>query len=122
MDNFFDQEAEAVARVLIGKTFVCGGKRGTISKVQPFSREENAHRYKPVLAMRPGEVYCGWANGYVMLLLVTAGGGCILLQCAQLDGVLRDGPGKLSRALGLTKSGAAGATRWLDATTFEINI
>ncbi len=127
MDNFFDRRVDRVAEELVGRSIMCRGHQGTILRVEGFARQDNINRYAPVITMQPGEVYCGISYGYIMLLLVTADGGCVLIRGARIDGVLyndppKGRPGKVSSALGLTEHGITGTTAWLDEHTLDIRI
>lgn len=108
---FYCRPTVEVARDLLGKVLVCGGRRGRIVEVEAYLGEgdEAAHSHKGLTARTrvifgpPGHAYVYLIYGMYHCLNVVVEpegqAGCVLIRAVEGAG---DGPGKLTRALGIT--------------------
>jgi DNA-3-methyladenine glycosylase len=109
--DFFTRDTITVAKDLIGKTFAYGGKNAVIMETEAYRQDEAAchafiGRTKRNLAMfgKAGTVYMFSLYGFSMLNFVTEEegfGAGVLIRGGIVDGTYYDGPGKLTRALGI---------------------
>ncbi len=108
--EFFNRPCLEVARDLVGKVLVCGDKRLRISETEAYCGEADTacHAHKgrtkrtEVMYMRAGTVYIYLCYGMHWLFnIVTAEEGepeAVLIRAC----VDAPGPGKLTKALGIT--------------------
>lgn len=107
--KFYDQEAEIVARELLGKRLVCGRRAWEITETEaylgPFDLVAHS-RFGPtkrnkVLFGPAGRTYVYLVYGMYHCLNVTTGpeGSAVLIRAA--GGIV--GPGRLCRSLGITR-------------------
>jgi DNA-3-methyladenine glycosylase len=107
--DFFDRPAPEVARALLGCVLVFEGKRGRIVETEAYLFEGDAASHQArgetpatrALRMGPGTVYIHPMRAYVGMDIV-ARGGSVLLRA--LDIPHAEGPGKLCRAMGITRA------------------
>lgn len=121
--EFFERSPNVVASSLIGKGLRRGDLQATILGAEGYARSQNSKpAYRRVLELSAGHVVCGTAQGHVLLLLVTKGGGCVLIRSIQIGDEVHEGPGNVSRALGLENK-LEGAVGWTDrGNTLNIRI
>jgi DNA-3-methyladenine glycosylase len=118
---FYARPTVEVARALLGKVLVHGEKQGRILEVEAYlgQGDEAAHvwrgmtRRTEVIFGPPGHAYVYFVYGMYDCLNVVAEEegvpGCVLIRAVEGHG---DGPGKLTRALGITrKQNGADLTR-----------
>ena len=108
--EFFHRPCLEVSRELVGKVLVCGGKRLRISETEAYCGEADTacHAHKgrtkrtEVLYAEPGTVYVYLCYGIHWLLNIVTG------EKEQPEAVLiracvdAEGPGKLTKTLGIT--------------------
>ena len=117
--SFYAQDAETVARALLGATLVFGEHRARVVETEAYVGVHDlaCHAAKgrtkrtEVMFGPPGHAYVYLIYGmYELLNVVTGGEGdaqAVLIRAAEpLTGVRAktDGPGKLTRALGVTRA------------------
>ena len=109
---FYARPTVEVARDLLGKILVHGDRRGRILEVEAYLGEgdEAAHSFRgrtkrtEVIFGPPGHAYVYFIYGMSDCLNVVAEPegrpGCVLIRSVEGHG---DGPGKLTRSLGITR-------------------
>ena len=121
--SFYAQDAETVARALLGATLVFGERRARVVETEAYVGVHDlaCHAAKgrtgrtEVMFGPPGHAYVYLIYGmYDLLNVVTGGEGdaeAVLIRAAEpltdrVTGVTAktDGPGKLTRALGITRA------------------
>ncbi|MDP3735104.1 MAG: DNA-3-methyladenine glycosylase [bacterium] len=124
--SIFAHNTGEVAKNLIGMTMVVGKLDAVILEAKGYSRSDNEKDglYRPLLDMNPGEVFIPPRRRGVSLILIATHdrgrpGGCVLIRAGEINGAVFDGPGKLSRALGINMP-AEGTTEWLDEDRFRL--
>ena len=119
--RFYDRPTVDVARALLGKVVVCGARAGRIVETEAYLGPEDAASHarfgrtarNDVMFGRAGVAYVYFIYGmYDMFNVVTHRGaeaGAVLVRAlAPVEGIGDDpsvarGPGKLTRALGITR-------------------
>jgi DNA-3-methyladenine glycosylase len=119
--RFYDRPTEQVARALLGKRIVCGRRTGCIVETEAYLGPQDAASHarfgrtarNEVMFERGGIAYVYFIYGmYDMFNVVTHRGreaGAVLIRAvAPVEGMGSDsavasGPGKLTRALGITR-------------------
>ena len=116
---FYDRPAEVVARELLGKVLVHGNAAARIVETEAYLglRDRAAHAWRgvtprtKVLFGRPGHAYVYLIYGMYECLNIVAEGegspGCVLIRALEpVAGVegRTDGPGRLTRAMGITRA------------------
>ncbi len=120
--RFFRRDPETLARALLGKRLVCGGRSGLIVETEaylgPQDRASHARfgktRRNAVMFGPGGVSYVYLCYGIYELFNVVAGSdgdpGAVLVRALALapeqgsDHRVAQGPGKLTRALGITRA------------------
>jgi DNA-3-methyladenine glycosylase len=109
---FYARPAVEVARGLLGKVLLLEGRGGRILEVEAYLPEgdEAAHAWRgrtartEVLFGEPGHAYVFFVYGmhHCLNVAVEPAGtpGCVLIRAVEGIG---DGPGKVTRALGITR-------------------
>lgn len=109
--RFYARSPVEVARDLLGQILDCEGRQGRILEVEAYLGEgdEAAHSHRGVTKRTqvifgpPGRAYVYFIYGmYYCLNVVTepeGKAGCVLIRAVEGQG---NGPGKLTRALGIT--------------------
>ncbi len=103
---FFDQGFAAIAAAIVGQRLtLLNGTVITVLKAKGFDRASNLKGYTGVVGLPSGSVHLHPSMGHTLILIATKDGsepgGCVLVQAARIDGKVVDGPGKVSKALGL---------------------
>jgi DNA-3-methyladenine glycosylase len=115
--EFYEQDAEPLARALLGKIIVHGNRRARIVETEAYLGPHDlaSHSSKgrtartEVMFGRAGHAYIYFIYGMYNMFNIVAGGACgqaVLIRAAEaLDGWEADlsGPGKLCRAMGITR-------------------
>ena len=109
-EEFFRRPCLEVARDLVGKVLVCGDKRLRIAETEAYCGEEDTacHAHKgrtkrtEVMYMEAGTIYVYLCYGMHWLLNIVTGEvdhpeAVLIRACVEADG-----PGKLTKALGIT--------------------
>lgn len=109
-ETFFRRPCLEVARDLVGKVLVCGGKRLRISETEAYCGEEDTacHAHKgrtkrtEVMYLEAGTIYVYLCYGMHWMLNIVTGEvdapeAVLIRACVDADG-----PGKLTKALGIT--------------------
>ncbi len=118
-ESFWVGKPSQVAKALLGKCIEINGQFIWVLEARGYGRDENATDglYRPMLDMPAGAVYCPKRRNSVLLLLVVeyegASGHCVLVRKAEMGGVVYDGPGKLTQALGLDTHAMRGEIKWV---------
>lgn len=114
--NFYNQHAVKVAKDLLGKTLVFGDIKGIITETEAYrgSDDEASHAFKGVTPRSeimfgpPGYSYVYLIYGmYHCLNIVTEKAGtpsAVLIRGLKLSHIHLDGPGKICKYLGITKT------------------
>ena len=102
----FEFSYKEAAQATIGRTLVTGQGQCVILRAKGFSRASNdAPLYKPMLELRPGDVFTPRRRNAILLLTVcndgSQSGGCVLIDAIEINGRVIEGPGRVSQALGL---------------------
>lgn len=103
----FETSYKQASAALIGRTLTTGTGQCVILGAKGFSRSSNdAPLYKPMLELRPGDVFTPRLRNAILLLTVCMdgkrSGGCVLINAIEINGHVVKGPGRVSEALGLT--------------------
>lgn len=105
----FQKNLKEFANDLLGRTLVAGSVQASILEVRRFPRKTNdTPHYRPMLTMRPGEVFTPMHRGSAILPLIVCNdsdgetGACVLIQSVEVNGEVVEKPGAVSKALGLT--------------------
>jgi len=109
--SFYSRRTVEVARGLLGKVLVHGERQGRILEVEAYlgQGDEAAHSFRGltprtrVIFGPPGHAYVYFVYGMYYCFNVVAEpegvAGCVLVRSVEGHG---DGPGKLTRSLGIT--------------------
>jgi DNA-3-methyladenine glycosylase len=114
--NFYERNVVEVAKDLLGKNLVCGNYQGIITETEAYrgSDDEASHAYRglknrsAIMFGPPGYLYVYMIYGmYYCLNVVTEEVGqpsAVLIRGLKLPDIHLNGPGKICRYLGITKS------------------
>jgi DNA-3-methyladenine glycosylase len=116
--EFYEQDAEPLARALLGKIIVRGKRRARIVETEAYVGPHDlaSHSSKgrtartEVMFGQAGHAYIYFIYGMYNMFNIVAGGKCgqaVLIRAAEaMDGWEADltGPGKLCRELGITRA------------------
>lgn len=124
---FWKQDPQPAAQRLLGKLLIVGSTEAWVLRTEGFSRSQNSTGiYKPILSMPPGDVYCPRSRNSILLLVVTQDGsdtgGCVLIRAAEIGGVVFEGPGKVTEALGITEARTCGKAELADDDTVVLHL
>lgn len=113
MGSIFELSFRPLAKELIGRTMVVGSHRVTIMDAKGYPKSDNdTGVYKPVVDMKPGEVFVPrHRNAFLFLIACKDGentGGCVLVREIEMGGQLIKGPGMVTQALGIQTHAATG--------------
>jgi hypothetical protein len=124
---FFDLSYKDAAKAVVGRTLVAGSRQAVILETQGFSRASNdAPLYKPMLELRPGDVFTPRQRNAILTLIVCMdggqSGGCVILRSIEINGGIITGPGRVSEALGMTIPKDPGRVEEHDDGTLELKM
>jgi DNA-3-methyladenine glycosylase len=116
--EFYEQDAEPLARALLGKIIVHGNRRASIVETEAYVGPHDlaSHSSKgrtartEIMFGRAGHAYIYFIYGMYDMFNIVAGrkiGQAVLIRAAEaMDGWEADlsGPGKLCRAMGITRA------------------
>lgn len=115
--GLFDKSYERAADLICGRTLHAGGRRFTVMRAEGYSKKENeAPLYRPILTMRPGEVYCPRRRNAILVLIACSDGqgrgGCVFIRELRTStGGVFPGPTAVSQALGIMVPKTTGRVR-----------
>ena len=118
--NFGQQGPETAAKKLIGKMMIYGNTHAKILEAEgypPMKKKRGV--YHAILRMKPGDVYVPEFRNSLLLIIVV-NGGRILIRSVEVGGAVVKGPGRVTKALGMTQTRARGSAHWIGGDTFEV--
>ena len=132
--EFYHRPCLEVARDLVGKVLVCGEKKLRISETEAYVGESDtachAHKGKTkrteVMYMEAGTIYIYLCYGIHWLLNIVTGEenqpeAVLIRACVEADG-----PGKLTKALGITgnlnRKSICGDDLWIEDDDFQCKV
>ncbi len=113
--KFFEKKARITAKELIGKIIEYNGIKGIITETEAYENDEASHAFKKtkrseLMYDTYGNIYVYMIYGFYHCLNITCdknGPGAVLIRKIKplndIDENELDGPGKLCRALNITK-------------------
>lgn len=108
MPDLFQNDVDALASALIGRAIgLPDGRRCVPTSTRAFPRRDNEKGiYKPMLDMRPGDVFVARQQSAFLFLVVSfdadGNGACVLVDGAVIGGNAFDGPGRVGGGIGFT--------------------
>jgi len=110
----FAKDVAAIAAEMIGTTVELPGDRTMIVReADPFRRNQNeSGAYRAIVDMEPGSVYVPKQMASCLLLVAALDhgqkGGCVLVRAIEMDGEKIVGPGRVTKAIGITEHRTTG--------------